>query len=78
MSLSKKSRETLIDLVENKLSTIEIWDRDDRREVNLLQQCLIELGRGSQPDETGAVVSFSPVKRRRGRPPKAEATMMAC
>ena len=78
MTLSKKSRETLIDLVENKLSTIEVWDRDDRREVHLLQQCLRELSRLSQPDETGAVVSFSPFKRRRGRPPKTEAAMMAC
>ena len=78
MTLSKKSRETLIDLVENKLSTIEVWDRDDRREVHLLQQCLRELSRLSQPDETGAVVSFSPVKRRRGRPPKTETAMMAC
>ena len=43
MSLSRRSLETLIDLVENKLSCVEIFDRDDQREVVNLEHCLKEL-----------------------------------
>lgn len=43
MSLSRRSVETLIDLVENKLSCVEIFDRDDQREVINLEHCLKEL-----------------------------------
>ncbi|MGF1608151.1 MAG: hypothetical protein ACFCUQ_02055 [Kiloniellales bacterium] len=43
MSLSRRSLETLIDLVENKLSCVEIFDRDDQREVINLEHCLKEL-----------------------------------
>ena len=41
--LTRRSLETLIDLVEIKLSMIEIYDRDDQREVLTLKQCLKEL-----------------------------------
>jgi hypothetical protein len=43
MGLSTKSIETLIDLVEIKLSCFEIYDRDDRKAQKELQHCLEEL-----------------------------------
>jgi hypothetical protein len=43
MGLSTKSIETLIDLVEIKLSCFEIYDRDDRKAQKDLQHCLEEL-----------------------------------
>ena len=43
MSLSDKTLETLIDLVEIKLSCFEIYDRDDRKAQKDLQHCLAEL-----------------------------------
>jgi len=43
MGLSTKSVETLIDLVEIKLSCFEIYDREDRRTQLVLQDCLKEL-----------------------------------
>ena len=42
--LSKRSLETLIDLVEIKLSCIQVLDRDDAREQANLENCLRELG----------------------------------
>ncbi len=35
--------ETLIDLFENKLSDMPIWDGDDRKTAVTLERCLIEL-----------------------------------
>lgn len=43
MALSKKSIEALLDLVEIKLSCIEISDREDAREVKALEQARKEL-----------------------------------
>lgn len=43
MSLSEKSVETLIDLVEIKLSCIEVFDTHDTRTVRQLEQCRREL-----------------------------------
>ncbi len=43
MSLSKRVVETLIDLVEIKLSCIEVYDRDDKREIAGLERCRQEL-----------------------------------
>ena len=43
MLLSKKSLETLIDLVEIKLSCIEVFDTHDSRTLQQLQQCRQEL-----------------------------------
>jgi hypothetical protein len=43
MTLSKRSIELLIDLVEIKLSCIEIYDRMDRREIERLKRCREEL-----------------------------------
>jgi hypothetical protein len=41
--LTSKSLETLIDLVEIKLSCLEVWDREDARERKALEIVLKEL-----------------------------------
>jgi hypothetical protein len=43
MALSKRVVETLLDLVEIKLSCIEVYDRDDSRELEMLERCRREL-----------------------------------
>ena len=43
MALSPRETETLIDLVENKLSDMLICDSDDRRSAAALERCLVEL-----------------------------------
>jgi hypothetical protein len=43
MTLSKQSLETLTDLVEIKLSCMEVWDKDDRRELKALERARDEL-----------------------------------
>lgn len=73
MGLSKSSLETLIDLVEIKLSCVEVYDRDDSRELLNLQRCKDELsgllGRpGSPPSE---LIALRTRGRRRGRRPSA-------
>ena len=76
MQLSRQSVETLVDLVENKLSTIEIWDRADKREVNMLKKCLRELTAQATGIKLAATCAAagpgagSDGARRRGRPPK--------
>jgi hypothetical protein len=41
--LSPRSIETLIDLVEIKLSCLDVQDREDREELKVLQRSLAEL-----------------------------------
>ena len=43
---SARTVETLVDLVENKLSYLDITDREDRAEMKLLQRALAELQAG--------------------------------
>ena len=43
MSLSKRCVETMLDLVEIKLSTIQVMDREDAREAAVLEACKREL-----------------------------------
>ncbi len=43
MTLSKQSIENLLDLVEIKLSCIEVIDREDARELKHLRNCRDEL-----------------------------------
>ncbi len=43
MALSGRSLEALMDLVEIKLSCVEIFDREDAREVKVLELCRDEL-----------------------------------
>lgn len=42
-TLSKRSVETLIDLVEIKLSCLQVFDRDDAKELATLEQARNEL-----------------------------------
>ena len=41
--LSTPTIDTLIDLVEIKLSCVEVWDREDKRELKALQSARDEL-----------------------------------
>lgn len=68
MTLSRRCAETLIDLVEIKLSCLEITDREDQREKELLQRCVQELN-AELRGESGALADFAAPKRR-GRRPK--------
>lgn len=43
MALSGQSVETLMLLLEDKLQCVEIFDREDAREVKVLERCLDEL-----------------------------------
>ena len=43
MGLSKRTVETLVDLVEIKLSCMEVYDRGDAQEITNLERCLGEL-----------------------------------
>jgi hypothetical protein len=52
MTLSRRSIATLLDLVEIKLSCLEVFDREDAREVKALNACkteLLTLLRGGAP-----------------------------
>lgn len=67
MSLSKRVVETLLDLVEIKLSCFEVYDREDSRELAALEQCkreLLQLGSG----KAAAPVEVVAIGRRAGRP----------
>lgn len=58
MNLSDKTVETLIDLVEIKLSCFEIYDREDRRTQVALKDCLKELAaiNGGVPNKEVALL----------------------
>lgn len=68
MTLSRRCAETLIDLVEIKLSCLEITDREDLREKELLMRCVQELT-AELRGENGSTTAFAAPKRR-GRRPK--------
>ena len=69
MSLSKNVIETLIDLVEIKLSCIEVYDREDSREVAALERCRQELGilRDPAVAANGAHAALANGTKRRAR-----------
>ncbi len=73
MALSKSSVETLIDLVEIKLSCVEVYDRDDSRELVNLQRCKDELARliGRPETAPSELIAMRQKDRRRGRRPSA-------
>jgi hypothetical protein len=65
MSLSKRSIEMLLDLVEIKLSYMDVSDREDARDMHVLERCREELralDRGPQAN------LFARPIRRPGRP----------
>ena len=75
MSISTQSLDALIDLVEIRLSCMEVWDRDDARELNRLQQArgeLMTLAGRSDGAEQGAETIQLATQRRRGRPRSTE------
>ncbi len=43
MALSPRHMDALIDILENKLSDMLIWDGEDRKEIAILKGCLEEL-----------------------------------
>ncbi len=43
MALSPRHMDALIDILENKLSDMLVWDGEDRKEIALLTGCLKEL-----------------------------------
>jgi hypothetical protein len=72
MNLSRSTVETLIDLVEIKLSCVEVYDRDDSRELANLQRCKDELmDLAGITHRAPAELIALPKGRRRGRRPNA-------
>ena len=69
MSLSKRTIEMLLDLVEIKISYMDIADREDARDLQALERCRAEL-RALDRREAAEVVAFasSDSVRRPGRP----------
>jgi hypothetical protein len=67
MNLSKRSIEMLLDLVEIKLSYMDISDREDARDMQVLERCRSELqSLDREPEMVGA--AFARPIRRPGRP----------
>ena len=67
MSLSKRTIEMLLDLVEIKISYMDVSDREDARDLQVLERCraeLLALDRG----EAAPIVPFAAPARRPGRP----------
>jgi hypothetical protein len=67
MSLSKRSIEMLLDLVEIKLSYMDISDREDARDMQILERCREEL-RALDRGGDDSVLPFQRPVRRPGRP----------
>lgn len=64
MSLSRRSVQTLLDLVENKLSCLEVYDREDARELAVLEQARRELAASAGIDPR-KLPSFAATQRDR-------------
>ena len=63
MNLSRKSIETLLDLVEIKLSCFQVHDQEDTRELTVLERCRNELMAIINPKGSGEVLAFLPAGR---------------
>ncbi|MFO0986780.1 MAG: hypothetical protein U1F37_05375 [Alphaproteobacteria bacterium] len=57
--LTRKSLELLIDLVEIKLGSMEVFDRDDQRIVRDLEACRKELTAMSRPSRPTPVAAMA-------------------
>jgi hypothetical protein len=66
MSLSKRTIEMLLDLVEIKISYMDVADREDARDLQALERCRAELR--ALDREAADVVAFAAPARRPGRP----------
>ncbi len=73
MTLTQRTLETLIDLVENKLSCLEVFDREDARELSNLEHTLNELHSLADTAEGARAPVLDFPKRGRGRPRAAQA-----
>ncbi len=75
MSLSTRQIDSLLDLVEIKLGSMQVFDRDDLKEATLLKECVKTLRTMKEPAPRPDVVGFpdatSMVKS--GRPHKIAA-----
>ena len=61
MALSPRHVDALIDILENKLSDMIVWDGEDRKEIVILNSCLEELT--AMHLDSGNVVSLSGRRR---------------
>jgi hypothetical protein len=70
MSLSRQTVAMLLDLVEIKISYMDIADREDARNLQVLQRCRSELKalECSAETEPPEIVPFAAPGRRLGRP----------
>jgi hypothetical protein len=62
MALSSSHVDALIDILENKLSDMLVWDGEDRKEVVTLKGCLDELH--TMKLDTVDVIAFKGAKKR--------------
>ncbi len=67
MSLSKHSIEALLDLVEIRLSSMQVCDREDARELTALERCRRELASLKGPRRRAAIVAQPKEEARRPR-----------
>ena len=61
MALSPRHVDALIDILENKLSDMLVWDGEDRKEIVILNGCLKELT--TMRLDSGNVVSLAGRRR---------------
>ncbi|HUC69537.1 MAG TPA: hypothetical protein VMA53_29230 [Stellaceae bacterium] len=73
MSLSKRTIEMLLDLVEIKISYMDIADREDARDLQALERCRAEL-RALDRDAPAELVAFASAGAAR-RPGRRRAAM---
>jgi hypothetical protein len=73
MALSNQSIEALMELVEIKLGCVEIFDREDAREVKALERCHNELLALGGKDGATNVINIPRKKRRPAPAPQAQA-----
>jgi hypothetical protein len=66
MSLSRNTIAMLLDLVEIKISYMDVADRDDARDLQILERCRTEL-QALTVDTPSSMVSFARSGRRSGR-----------
>jgi hypothetical protein len=71
MALTRRSITTLLDLVEIKLSCIEVVDREDQRELKTLRACREELLQMLDREPTRLLVSRPALSAAEGVPAAA-------
>lgn len=63
--LSHQSVCTLVDILENRISVMEVTDRDDMRELSIMKKCLAELANiGGGAAAMATELEFASVPRR--------------